>query len=76
IGDLGFGDLLVSGRRLFKGTHLTMDKVSTRRAKVLEAEAVEAGAVVELDVDGESPGKLPARFEVVPGALWMVAPGA
>lgn len=76
IGDLGFADLLKSGRRLYKGTHLAMDKVTARRARVVEAEPVEPNAVVELDVDGESPGRLPARFEIVPSALWMVCPGA
>jgi diacylglycerol kinase family enzyme len=75
IGDLGFADLVTSGRRLYKGTHLTMDKVTTRRAKVVEAEGIDPGAVIELDVDGESPGRLPARFEIVPAALWMVVPG-
>ena len=75
MGDLGFGDLLVSGRRLYKGTHLTMEKVSTRRAKVVEAEPIDPNGVVELDVDGESPGRLPARFEIVPGAMWMIVPG-
>jgi YegS/Rv2252/BmrU family lipid kinase len=76
MGDFGFGDLLKSGRRLYKGTHLSMDKVTTRRARIVEAEPVEPGAVVELDVDGECPGRLPARFELLPGALWMVVPGA
>jgi len=75
MGDLTFGDLLTSGRRLYKGTHIGMDKVSVRRARVVEAEAIEPGAVVELDVDGESPGRLPARFELVPSALWMAVPG-
>ena len=28
--------------------------------------------IVELDVDGEALGRLPARFELLPGALWMV----
>jgi len=74
IGDLGFGELLTSGRRLFKGTHLAMDKVTARRAKVVEAEGIDPGSVIELDVDGENPGKLPARFEIVPAALWMVVP--
>ena len=76
MGDLGFGDLLKSGRRLYKGTHLSMDKVTARRARVVEAEPVDPKATVELDVDGEAPGMLPARFEIVPGALWMVGPGA
>lgn len=76
IGDLGFGELLTSGRRLYQGTHLSMDKVSARRAKVIEAEPIDPGAVIELDVDGENPGQLPARFELVPAAVWMVVPAS
>ncbi|CAN5161603.1 diacylglycerol kinase family lipid kinase [soil metagenome] len=75
MGDLGFGDLLKSGSRIYKGTHLTMAKVSERRARVVEAEPIEPSAVVELDVDGEPLGKLPARFEILPGALRIVVPG-
>jgi len=75
MGDFGFGDLLKSGRRLYKGTHLTMDKVTARRARVVEAEPIDPGSVIELDVDGENPGRLPARFELVPAALWLVVPG-
>ncbi|HWU86306.1 MAG TPA: diacylglycerol kinase family protein [Kofleriaceae bacterium] len=74
MGDFGFGDLVRSGRRLYKGTHVSMEKVTTRRAKVIEAEGVEPGAVIELDIDGESPGRLPARFELLPGALWVIGP--
>ena len=76
MGDLTFGDLLKSGRKLYSGTHLSMAKVTSRRARVVEAEPIDPGAVVELDVDGEAPGKLPARFEIVPRALWVVGPGA
>lgn len=75
MGDFGFGDLLKSGRRLYKGTHLTMDKVTARRARVVEAEPIDPASVIELDVDGENPGRLPARFELVPSALWLVVPG-
>jgi len=74
MGDFGFGDLLKSGRRLYKGTHLGMDKVSTRRARIVEASPIDPSAVVELDVDGEPLGLLPARFELMPAALWMVVP--
>jgi diacylglycerol kinase (ATP) len=74
MGDFGFGDLVRSGRRLYRGTHLTMDKVSHRRARVVEALPLDAGADVELDVDGENLGRLPARFEVLPAALWMAVP--
>jgi YegS/Rv2252/BmrU family lipid kinase len=74
MGDFGFGDLLKSGRRLYKGTHLGMAKVSTRRARIVEASPIDPNAIVELDVDGEPLGVLPARFELVPAALWMVVP--
>ena len=76
VGDLGLGELLVSGRKLYAGTHLSMEKVSARRARVVEAEPIDPGSVVELDVDGEAPGRLPARFELLPSALWVVTPTA
>jgi diacylglycerol kinase (ATP) len=74
MGDFTFADLIKSGRRLYKGTHLTMDKVSTRRARIVEASPIDPSAEVELDVDGEPLGLLPARFELMPAALWMVVP--
>lgn len=76
MGDFNFGDLLKSGSRVYKGTHLTMDKVTHRRAKLVEAAPLDPGAKVELDVDGENLGQLPARFEVVPQAIWMAAPAS
>ena len=76
IGDLGMGEVLSMSRKIYKGEHLAMDKVSVRRAKVVEAEGIEPGAVIELDVDGENPGRLPARFEIVPAALWVAVPAA
>jgi YegS/Rv2252/BmrU family lipid kinase len=75
MGDFTFGDLLTSGRRIYKGTHLAMDKVTARRARVVEAEPIDPKDIVELDVDGENLGNLPARFELVPGALAMIVPG-
>jgi len=74
MGDFGFGDVVKSGRRLYQGTHLAMDKVTSRRARIVDAEPVDPSATVELDVDGEPLGVLPARFELLPAALWMVVP--
>ena len=76
IGDVGFFDMIASSRKLYNGTHLSMKEVSSRRAKVVHAEPVEAGGLVELDVDGETPGRLPATFTIVPRALQLVVPGA
>jgi len=76
MGDFGFGDLVTSGRRLYKGTHLAMDKVSERRARVVDAEPIDKGDVIELDIDGENLGRLPARFEIVPAAWSVIVPRA
>lgn len=76
VGDLGMGEVLAMSRKVYSGSHLSMAKVSVRRARVVEAEGIDPGAVIELDVDGENPGRLPARFEVVPGAVWVIAPAA
>jgi len=73
IGDLTTRDFLFNGYRLYNGTHLGMDKVSHRHAKKLHAEPI-VGDVVELDVDGETPGVLPATFTLLPNALDLVVP--
>jgi YegS/Rv2252/BmrU family lipid kinase len=75
-GDMGIGEALKLSRKIYDGAHLSMDKVTSRRARVVYAEPIESGGVVELDVDGEAPGKLPAQFEIVPQALWVAAPTA
>lgn len=53
---------------LYDGTHLRLPNTRVLRARTVEAEALD-GAQVDLDVDGENPGTLPARFTVLPGAL-------
>ena len=73
IGDVGFAGFVLKSRRIYAGTHLTMKEVSHRRARVVHAAPVEAGAVVEIDLDGETPGRLPATFTVVPQALSLVS---
>ncbi len=72
-GDMGLWDLLRDGRDLYSGRHLALAEVSTAKIRSLDAESVD-GREVLLDVDGEQPGRLPARFEVVPAALLLRAP--
>jgi YegS/Rv2252/BmrU family lipid kinase len=67
-GDLGFRDFVAQGRHLYRGTHLGLEGVRRVQATRVEAEAVDRQEVL-LDVDGEQPGRLPATFEVLPGAL-------
>lgn len=75
MGDLGLWELVRHGRKIYNGTHLQLDKVSQRRARVVRAEPIGKDPV-RMDVDGETPGILPATFRVLPGALRLVVPEA
>ena len=70
---LGFADFLTKRRMLYDGTHVKLPNTRCLRARVVEAEPME-GAEVLLDVDGEQPGRLPARWLVLPGALRVRVP--
>jgi len=68
--DTTIGDLLMNSGRLRDGTHLANPKVSHMRAKSLIATPLN-DLPVFLDVDGEAPGRLPAQFDIIPGALTL-----
>ena len=72
-GNMGLWDLIRDGRDLYSGQHVELAEVSTGKIRSLDAESLD-GREVLLDVDGEQPGRLPARFEIVPAALLLRAP--
>lgn len=65
---LGIVDFLTKKRMLYDGTHVTLENTRVLRARTLEAEAVGDEPVL-MDVDGEQPGRLPARIVILPRAL-------
>jgi YegS/Rv2252/BmrU family lipid kinase len=71
---LGIADFLLRRRMLYDGSHLELRNTRSFRAREVEIEPV-GGARVLLDVDGEGPGILPARFTILPGALRLKVPG-
>jgi YegS/Rv2252/BmrU family lipid kinase len=73
VGDMGLGEMLLSGHRIYRGTHLALEKVSCRRARVVSAQPI-GDTPVRLDVDGETPGTLPATFRLLPKALTLLSP--
>ena len=73
VGDMSVTDFLFRGHRLYRGTHLSMDKVSSRRAKTVMAEPLGDEPVL-IDVDGENPGRLPARFQILESAINFLIP--
>jgi diacylglycerol kinase family enzyme len=60
-------------QHIYKGTHLGQRGVSVTRGKVIEAEPLAASTEVLVDMDGETPGRLPLRAELAPGALRLRA---
>jgi YegS/Rv2252/BmrU family lipid kinase len=75
IGDFSPVEMLSFGYRIYLGTHLDHPKVRPDRARRLEARPVNPADDVLLDVDGETPGKLPATFEVLPSIIRLKVPG-
>lgn len=74
IGPLSNWDILARGHLIYTGRHLNMPQVTLERAARVVAEPVNAGDEILLDVDGETPGRLPATFEILPSALRLKTP--
>ncbi|HXQ73228.1 MAG TPA: diacylglycerol kinase family protein [Pyrinomonadaceae bacterium] len=69
VGDLGAMKLFTSAPRVYTGSHLSMPEVSHALARKVAVRPAERGAIVDLEVDGELPGRLPATFQIIPEAL-------
>ena len=65
--------LLWNFASIYKGTHLDVSGVEHRKVKCLTIES--NGQEVSMNIDGEPLGRLPACFQVIPGALELVVPG-
>lgn len=71
IGDVSKPDLIRTFPKVFRGRHVAHPKVRMHRARVA---AVDADRPLQVFADGEHVGTTPARFEVLPGVLSVVAP--
>ncbi len=69
VGDLSRAGVLTNIHRLYAGTHLTMKKVHGGRARHIRVAPADPTAEIPLEIDGETPGRLPATVELLPGAL-------
>lgn len=56
-------------QHIYKGSHVGQPGVSVGRGKLVEAEPLVPSHEVLVDMDGETPGRLPLRAELAPGAL-------
>lgn len=69
--DLTAWDLLKDPKAIYRGEHLKNPKIFHRPGRTIVARPTRPDAEVLLDVDGEAPGRLPATFTVLPGALTL-----
>lgn len=69
IGDLKTSEILLNSYKLYSGALKGVNKVAVVRAQKLVAEPVVSGNPILLEVDGETPGQLPATFQILPAAL-------
>ncbi len=71
VGDVGRLEAMRMMGRVRTGAHFPHPKLEHRLVRRVE---VSSPRPVGIDADGERPGSLPAVFEVLPGALEVVAP--
>jgi diacylglycerol kinase (ATP) len=69
IGDLGARKILTNAPRVYLGSHLSMDQVHHALAMKVVARPAAKDEEVAVEIDGELPGRLPATFQILPGAL-------
>lgn len=74
VGNLNALSILANSYRLYLGTHLGMRQVRHALARRVGARAADEGREVQVEIDGELTGRLPATFEVVPAALRVRVP--
>jgi diacylglycerol kinase (ATP) len=70
IGDVGFLEAVSSLGKFRKGTYLEIPKVTFSRGKNVVASSEEPQLV---EMEGEVVGRLPARFEMLPKAMKIIA---
>ncbi|MEW6456800.1 MAG: diacylglycerol kinase family protein [Acidobacteriota bacterium] len=66
--DISLWEILKNSVKLMRGTHLSHPKVSFFREKEIEV-FPEKDEEILLDLDGEQPGMLPAKFEIIPSSF-------
>jgi diacylglycerol kinase (ATP) len=69
VGDYTRGEVLTRISHIFAGTHLDLEEIEGQRVTRVTVEPVDPDAKIPVELDGETPGTLPATFEILPGAL-------
>ncbi len=74
IGDIKTAKIILNAFRLYNGSHLSLDEVKHKNARRVEVRPANEKQIIQLETDGELPGRLPAIYEIVPHALKVRVP--
>ncbi len=69
VGNLSRGEALSLTGKIYKGEHLGHRGITEARGALVEAEPLEPREHVFIDMDGETPGRLPLRARILPKAI-------
>jgi diacylglycerol kinase (ATP) len=71
IGDVTRGYVVRKLSMIYGGNHLALPPVSSSRARSITVAPVPGSPKIPIELDGETPGYLPATFEIVPQAITL-----
>lgn len=74
VGDINTAKIILNAYTLYRGTHVDLPEVKSKLARRIEVSPANPTDRTLISIDGELPGKLPAVYEVVPGALRLRVP--
>jgi len=69
LGDLTFFQSAALSSKIYQGDHIGEPKVTTTRGALVKAEPASRHTEVLIDMDGETPGRLPLTARIARGAL-------
>ncbi|WZZ56098.1 hypothetical protein YC2023_056205 [Brassica napus] len=68
--DFKWYDFILKLHKLYNGTHLSVNNVSSRSVQSIEVEEISESGSIYVQSDGEHLGFLPRKFQVLPGNLF------
>ncbi len=74
VGDINTAKIILNSYTLYRGTHIDLPEVKSKRARRITARPMNDGDVIDIEIDGELPGRLPATYEIVPATLRLRVP--
>ncbi|XP_010508063.1 PREDICTED: sphingoid long-chain bases kinase 2, mitochondrial-like [Camelina sativa] len=71
--DFKWYDFVLNLHKLYNGTHLSLNNVSSRSVQSIEVEEISGSGSIYVQSDGEYLGFLPRKFRILPGAIDIIS---